>query len=120
LYKSGAELRELNDSSEILVPAVAGWGVVARGFGFIIGASEGCGGGVARCRSSLRMYVPAILFNFGPATGIAPSLTFTNNQLILRPRGVREGIVRLDHRCRLSILNSKIIRSLGRVSRGWW
>jgi hypothetical protein len=26
------------------------------------GASEGCGGGVARWRSSLRMYVPAFVF----------------------------------------------------------
>jgi hypothetical protein len=54
LYKSGGFARELRDNSEILVPAVAGCGVVARGFGLIIGASEGCGGGVARCRSSLR------------------------------------------------------------------
>jgi hypothetical protein len=48
LYRSGAELRELNDNNDILVPAVAGWGVVARGFGLITGASEGWGGGVAR------------------------------------------------------------------------
>lgn len=37
-----------------LVPLVAGWGVVARGLGLTAGASEGCGGGVARRRSSLR------------------------------------------------------------------
>lgn len=41
-----------------MVPAVAGCGDVARGFGFIIGASEGCGGGVASCRSSFNTYVP--------------------------------------------------------------
>lgn len=33
---------------ETCVPAVAGCGFVARGFGLTIGASEGCGGGVAR------------------------------------------------------------------------
>lgn len=37
-----------------LVPLVAGWGFVARGLGLTAGASEGCGGGVARRRSSLR------------------------------------------------------------------
>ncbi len=41
LYRSGAEGRELSDSRESFVPAVAGWGVVARGFGLIIGASDG-------------------------------------------------------------------------------
>jgi hypothetical protein len=40
------------------VPALAGWGVVERGFGLTIGASEGCGGGVARCRSSFNTYNP--------------------------------------------------------------
>jgi len=38
-------------------------GVVANGFGLIIGASDGWGGGVARCRSSLRMYVPSVMFS---------------------------------------------------------
>jgi hypothetical protein len=33
-------------------PHVGGKGTVARGFGFTIGASEGCGGGVASRRSS--------------------------------------------------------------------
>lgn len=51
-------MRELRESIETFVPADAGWGVVARGFGFMIGASEGCGGGVARCRSSFSVYVP--------------------------------------------------------------
>ena len=41
LYRRGAELREPKDSKESLVPAVAGWGVVARGFGLTIGASDG-------------------------------------------------------------------------------
>ncbi len=40
------------------MPAVAGWGVVASGFGLTMGASEGWGGGVARSKSSLRTYVP--------------------------------------------------------------
>jgi hypothetical protein len=39
---------------ESLVPAVGGEMVVARGFGLWTGASEGCGGGVARWRSSRR------------------------------------------------------------------
>lgn len=41
-----------------LTPDVGGVGPVARGLGFKTGASDGCGGGVARCRSSLRWYVP--------------------------------------------------------------
>jgi hypothetical protein len=45
---------------ETVVPAVAGCGLVERGFGLTTVASEGCGGGVARCKSSLRMYVPMI------------------------------------------------------------
>lgn len=36
------------------VPAVGGDIVVASGFGLCTGASEGCGGGVARWRSSRR------------------------------------------------------------------
>lgn len=52
LYRKGGG-RASRFSNEIVVPAVAGWGVVARGFGFTIGASDGCGGGVARCKSSL-------------------------------------------------------------------
>lgn len=45
-------------TSETFTPAVGGAGVVARGFGLMVGASEGCGGGDARCRSSRRVYVP--------------------------------------------------------------
>jgi len=42
LYNGGGGLaRELRDSKETLVPEVAGCGVVARGFGLIIGASDG-------------------------------------------------------------------------------
>lgn len=41
LYKRGAKLREPKESREIFVPAVAGCGVVARGLGFVTGASEG-------------------------------------------------------------------------------
>lgn len=47
----GRASRLINDT---LVPAVAGWGFVASGFGLMMGASDGCGGGVARCKSSLR------------------------------------------------------------------
>lgn len=39
--RSGGAARELKESKDTLVPAVAGCGVVARGFGFIIGASDG-------------------------------------------------------------------------------
>lgn len=53
LYWKG-EWRASRLISDTLVPAVAGWGFVASGFGFMTGASDGCGGGVARCRSSLR------------------------------------------------------------------
>ena len=45
-------------TSESLTPAVGGAGVVARGFGLLVGASEGCAGGPARCRSSRSVYVP--------------------------------------------------------------
>ena len=55
LYSSGGFARELKESRDNFVPAVAGWGVVASGFGLMTGASEGCGGGVARCRSSFRI-----------------------------------------------------------------
>jgi len=41
------------------VPDVAGWGAVDRGFGLTTGASEGCGGGVARCKSSFSTYKPS-------------------------------------------------------------
>lgn len=63
LYSSGGFALELKESKDIFVPAVAGWGVVASGLGLIMGASDGCGGGVARCRSSFRIYVPAIAFS---------------------------------------------------------
>lgn len=39
-------------TSESFVPVVGGDTVVARGFGLWMGASDGCGGGVARWRSS--------------------------------------------------------------------
>ncbi len=40
---------------ESLTPAVGGAGVVARGFGLVMGVSEGCGKGVARWISSRRI-----------------------------------------------------------------
>jgi hypothetical protein len=81
LKYEGAELRVLRDSNDIFVPAEAGWGVVARGFGLIIGASEGCGGGVARCRSSLSTYVPARFYQYCRLQQVA-MLTFSNEQLV--------------------------------------
>jgi len=58
LDKFGASLRGLSIVRLSLTPAVGGNGFVARGFGFCAGASDGCGGGVASCRSSRRIYVP--------------------------------------------------------------
>lgn len=88
--------------SEILVPAVGRPTVVARGFGLVTGASEGWGGGVARCKSSRRRYVPIIaklckdevLYGIRRASWTADKSkdreqlkerkrTFTNNQLII-------------------------------------
>lgn len=63
-------------TSDIRVPAVAGCGFVARGFGFTIGASEGCGGGVARFKSSLRTYVPARKHPVSLAQAITPCTTY--------------------------------------------
>ena len=48
LYEKGGGGRASRLMNESFVPAVAGWGVVVKGFGLITGASEGCGGGVAR------------------------------------------------------------------------
>lgn len=83
LKYDGAELRVLRDSNDNFVPADAGWGFVARGFGLIIGASEGCGGGVARCKSSLSTYVPARSHQYCLLHQVA-MLTFSNEQLIFR------------------------------------
>lgn len=46
----------INDN---FTPTVGGVGTVARGLLLTIGASDGCGGGVARWRLSFRWYVPA-------------------------------------------------------------
>ena len=56
----GGLFRASRVTKDTLTPDVGGFGTVARGFGLTIGASDGCGGGVARRRSSFRMYVPAI------------------------------------------------------------
>ena len=45
---------------DTFTPDVGGAGTVARGLGLMIGASDGWGGGVARCKSSLRWYVPIV------------------------------------------------------------
>ena len=55
LRNVGGFLRGSRLTRESLTPEVGGCGTVARGFGFTIGASEGCGGGVANKRSSLRV-----------------------------------------------------------------
>ena len=54
VLKVGGGARVSRRSRQSLVPQVSGWGVVARGFGLMTGASEGCGGGVASRRSSFR------------------------------------------------------------------
>jgi hypothetical protein len=46
---------------ESFVPAVGGETVVASGLGLCTGASEGCGGGVARWRLSRSTYVPVAM-----------------------------------------------------------
>lgn len=87
LYNRGAAGREFSDSRETLVPAVAAAGVVARGFGLIIGVSEGCGGGVARWRSSLRTYTPAAV-SHADTRVLRDFLTFSDDQLILGARRI--------------------------------
>lgn len=47
-------LRGATMESEIFTPVVGGKGVVARAFGLAVGISDGCGGGVARRKSSRR------------------------------------------------------------------
>ncbi len=54
LYNCGADFRGLVIQIESFMPAFGGAGVVANGLELIIGASWGCGGGVARCRLSCR------------------------------------------------------------------
>jgi hypothetical protein len=84
------------------------------------GASEGCGGGVARWRSSLRIYVPAFVFRSVRKGDMRQSLTFAHHQLVFWPRRVCQDIVGFNHGRSLPIGHSKIIRSLGRVSGRWW
>lgn len=73
-------LRELRESIETFVPAVAGCGVVARGLGFKTGDSEGCGGGVARCKSSFNVYVPGKTCQSKTTISDAPAqLTFSHH-----------------------------------------
>lgn len=52
VLNAGGGARTSKRTRESFVPAVSGWGVVARGFGLITGASDGWGGGVASRRSS--------------------------------------------------------------------
>lgn len=60
LKRAGGGVRDSRLRREILVPVVAGCGVVANGLGLTTGASDGWGGGVARRRSSLSTYVPIL------------------------------------------------------------
>ena len=57
-------------------------------------------------------------FDLGIAS--APGRTFTNNQLVIRPRWVGQDIVRLDHGRSLSIRNGKVVRRLRRIPGGRW
>jgi hypothetical protein len=56
--KVGGFFRASRVTRDNFTPVVGGVGSVARGLGFMIGASDGWGGGVARRRSSWSMYVP--------------------------------------------------------------
>ena len=58
-YSGGNDFRGLVIHIESFMPAFGGAGVVASGFGLIMGPSCGCGGGVARCKLSCRKYVPS-------------------------------------------------------------
>lgn len=58
LYRKFGAGRLSSAMRETEVPALAGCGRVDSGFGFGTVASEGWGGGVARCKSSLSVYVP--------------------------------------------------------------
>jgi hypothetical protein len=53
--KVGGFLRGSRLTKVTLTPVVGGEGTVASGFGLMIGASDGWGGGVASRRSSLRV-----------------------------------------------------------------
>ena len=59
--KVGGFFRGSSVTRDSFTPIVGGVGSVASGFGLMIGASDGWGGGVARSRSSWRMYVPAVI-----------------------------------------------------------
>lgn len=56
----GGGLRGAKVVSDSLVPAVGGPIVVASGLTLGVGLSEGWGGGVAKCSSSRRRYVPVV------------------------------------------------------------
>jgi hypothetical protein len=105
------------------LPMVAGWGFVASGFGLTTGASDGCGGGVARWRSSFRTYRPVWFLLSAPcSTQIRGNafkvLTLADQELVLRPLGVREHIVGLDHGDDMAGEGGGIVRGLVWVPRG--
>lgn len=79
LYNGWVALRVLAVTSESLTPAVGGAGVVARGFALVVGASEGWAGGVARCSSSRRVYVPAARRQKRTYSSRVLSITFANH-----------------------------------------
>lgn len=92
LYKKFGAGRLSRAMRETEVPALAGCGRVDRGFGFGTVASEGWGGGVARCKSSLRVYVPVVLRQNllnNPVRGRnAKYVTFSDQELPLGARWV--------------------------------
>ena len=91
LYSCGG-LRGFVLESDIFTPVVAGRGAVASGFGFAFWCSDGCGGGIARCRSSCRTYVPDSFSGVEQVSKDAAWITFTNSQLILWTRRMAKGV----------------------------
>lgn len=55
LYSSGRIFLGFSETSDNFTPLVGGVATVANGLGLIMGASDGCGGGVANCKSSRRI-----------------------------------------------------------------
>ena len=84
--------------SDNFVPAVAEVKVDAKGFGLTTGASWGCGGGTERCISSRSTYVPTELLIRQTFFRTSIVHTFTDGQLVFKPRRVTYGIRCFDER----------------------
>jgi hypothetical protein len=65
---------------------------------------------------SAHMFLIAISLQSSPQRHLKP--TFTNNQLIFWPSGMRENVVCFDHGCSLPICNGYIVCSRRRISGG--